>query len=340
MSLTRKRYDPRHAPHQDYLKGKYLQSKLTQAELGKSIAHFEAAIGQDRRYALAYTGLAETYILFARLGLLCGEEARERAAVNISTALEIDSDLAEAHALGGRIRHLFAADSAAAESAYIRALELSPEYVEGYVWYAELLTAAGRHAEAGHKMQRAQELAPLSVAVHADAAWICYMTRKFEDCANQAWQALVLEARFAPAQHALGLAYEQMGEGEEAITELQNAHQCSENNVAVLAGLGHACARHGRPAEAEAISSKLDDLSREQRVSPYWRAVLHTGLGDFGAALSSLEEARQENDPWLTWLGLEPRFDSLRASAAFEQFLGRTGNRGGIALSAPNCAGY
>lgn len=325
---ARKRYRSKQEPYQDYLKGKYLQNKLTKASLGKSIAHFEAAVAQDRRYAPAYTGLAETFIQFGLLGLLASRDAQARAAEMNVRALDIDPDLAEGYALRARIRQLFERDYAGAETEYKRALELDPEYVESYIWLAGLLAARGRAAEAIEKVRRAQELEALSLAIHAETAWIYYVARQYEACANQSWQALILEAHFAPAQHTLGLAYEQTGLQEEAITELSNALLCSEDNVAIVAGLGHACARIGKHSEAEMMLKKLDDLAQEQTVSPYWRSVLYSGLGEDEAALKSLERAQQQGDPWLMWLNAEPRFDRLRGSAAFERLVERAGFRG------------
>ncbi|HLH01179.1 MAG TPA: winged helix-turn-helix domain-containing protein [Bryobacteraceae bacterium] len=324
---VKKRYDSREGPYQDYRKGKYLQGKLTRAELGKSIAHFEAAIAQDRRYAPAYAGLAETYISFALLGLLPPREARRRAQENARMALEIDPSLAEARVAMARVRHLLERDCEQAEAECLRAIELEADHVEAYLEYASVLAASGRMPEALHKMRRALDVEPLSLAVLAEAAWIHYVSRNFEEAANQSWQALVLEPRFALAQHTLGLAYEQMGMSDEAITELNNARQCSENHVPILAGLAHALARSGKREEAERTLESLEELAREQHVSAYWRSIAHLGFDSESDALSALEQAVEEDDLWLVWLKAEPRFDGLRGSARFGRVVERLEER-------------
>jgi serine/threonine-protein kinase len=326
-AAARKRYDSREGPYQDYLKGKYLQSKLTRAELGKSIAHFEAAIGQDRRYAPAYAGLAETYISSGALGLLPPREARRKAQENARIALDIDPCLPEARIAMARVCHLFERECEPAEAECLRAIELHSDHVDAYMQYANVLAASGRLPEAVHKVRRALDLEPLSLTVLAQAAWIYYICRNFEEAANQSWQALILEPRFAPAQHTLGLAYEQMGLYEEAITELNNAQQCSENNVAILASVGHTLARTGKPKEVEAVLEKLSQLSREQYVSPYWLSIVHTGLGAESGALTALERAVEENDIWLIWLKTEPRFDGLRGTLGFARVRDRLEDR-------------
>ena len=112
--------------------------------------------------------------------------------------------------------------------------------------YASLLSALERHPEAIQEIRRAQQLDPLSLLINAEAAWDLYMARDFQGAMEQAWRTLAMEPRFAPAQHALGLAYQQMGMLEEAIVEFQNARVCSANHPAAAAALGYAYAIAGQ----------------------------------------------------------------------------------------------
>jgi tetratricopeptide (TPR) repeat protein len=142
---------------------------------------------------------------------------------------------------------------------------------------------------------------------------------------DQAWRTLAMEPRFAPAQHALGLAYQQLGMLEEAMVEFQNALVCSANHPAAAAALGYVYALAGQRKEAEESLRQLEP----RRVSRYWVALLHAGLGDHGSALKCLEQARDDRDVWLVWLGAEPRFDSLRSRGLLDNLLGsiRRGRR-------------
>src|SRR5947208_8520707 len=98
---------------------------MTDEDLLKSIAHFEAALRQDPNYSLAYTGLADAYSLFAFLGILPPREAFQRAKQFTTTALEIDKDLPEAHASLASIHRLFDWDWPRAEAGYLKALDLN-----------------------------------------------------------------------------------------------------------------------------------------------------------------------------------------------------------------------
>jgi DNA-binding winged helix-turn-helix (wHTH) protein len=323
------RYDPKPEAEQCYRKGKYLQNKLTEADLGKSIPHFEAAISQDPRYALAYIGLAETNTLFAVLGLLPACEAQRRSQELTSTALSIDDELSEAHTSLAAIRMLFNRDYATAEREYLRALQLDPRNAGGHHQYATFLSAMGRFAEVSEEIRLAQELDTLSLATSLAAARSHYLERRFQECVNESWQMLILEAEFAPAQHILGLAYEQMAMYDDAITEFQNACTCSGGIPCLLAALGHAYGRAGRHNEAKQVSQQLVTLARERYVSPYWQSLVCLGLSEYELALQLLAAACEHREVSLVWLNVEPRFDPIRSDSRFQSLLGTIGLGGG-----------
>jgi TolB-like protein len=307
--------------YQDYLKGRYFYNKMTEEDLSKSIAHFEAALRQDPNYSLAYTGLADTYILFAFLGILAPREACRRAKQLTKAALELDDELAEAHASSASVKRVFDWDWPGAEAGYLRALELNPNYADGHCGYASHLSSMERPEEAMREIRNAQALDPLSLVINMEVAWNLYMARDFRGALEQAWKTLVLEPRFAAAQHTLGLAYEQLEMNDEAVTEFQNARTCSGGHPCTIAALGHAYAIAGDQHEASKALRDLDQLSKGRYVSPYWGGLVYAGLGMDDLALESLEKACEQCDVWVIWLKVEPRFDRLRSSARFHNLL-------------------
>ena len=307
--------------YHDYLKGRYFQNKMTEEDLRRSVAYFEAALGAEPDCALAYAGLADTYNLLALLGSLPAKEAQGRSTEFAAAALGIDDKLAEAHIAFGSVQKLYEGDSMGAEAAYRYALALKPNDAQGHRMYASLLSALERHAEAMQEIRKAQQLDPLSLIINAEAAWDFYMARDFEGAAEQAWRTLAMEPRFAPAQHALGLAYQQMGMLEEAIVELQNARLCSANHPAAAAGLAYAYAIAGQRREAEELLQELEQLSEKRRVAAYWVALVLAGLGENSSAAKWLGRARDDRDVWLGWLAAEPRFDRLRSEGLVDDLL-------------------
>ena len=310
--------------YHDYLKGRYFQSKMAEEDLRKSVAYFEAAFNADPDCAAAQAGLADTQGLLAYLGILSADEARVHARQFAMAALRIDDRLAESHVAAAGVKRM-EWDWSEAEAAYKKAAELKPAHADGHRGYAALLSMQGRHAEALREMRRAQQLDPLSLVINADAAWTLYMARDYQGAMEQAWRTLAMEPRFAPAQHALGLAWQQMGMLEEAIVEFRNARTCSSDHPAAIASLGHAYAAAGQRADAEQMLHDLERLSESRLVSGYWTALLHFGMGDSRRAVEWLERACDTRDVWLPWLAVEPRFDTLRAEGTLDVVLGRVG---------------
>jgi tetratricopeptide (TPR) repeat protein len=132
-----------------------------------------------------------------------------------------------------------------------------------------------------------------------------------------------MEPLFAPAQHTLGLAYEQMGKPEEAIGAFQRALTGSGGNSVPLAAIAHAYASAGRRREATEKLNELRQLAREAYVPPYWLALSHAGLDEKDVAFEWLEAAYEQRDVWLVWLKCEPRFDVLRSDPRLENLLRR-----------------
>ena len=112
---------------------------------------------------------------------------------------------------------------------------------------------------------------------------------------------------------------------DEAIVELQKAVELSGGGAAQLGALGYAYALANRRAEALEIVEKLKERSREHYVPPAMVAVVFSGLGDKDQAMTWLEKAIEERDPWLTGLKVDPMFDSLRSDPRFLDLMHRVG---------------
>jgi tetratricopeptide (TPR) repeat protein len=216
---------------------------------------------------------------------------------------------------------LFDWDWPRAEAGYLKALELNPNYADGHHWYAAHLSAMGRPEEAIREIRSAQELDPLSLVINMEVAWNLYMARDFKGALEQSWKTLVLEPKFAAAQHTLGLACEQLEMNDEAVTEFQNARVCSGGHPSTIAALAHAYAAAGRNDDASEALRELEQLSQRRYVSSYWSALVYAGLGMDDLAVQALEKAWENRDVWLVWLKVEPRFDPLRSNIRFHNLL-------------------
>ncbi|MBP6001859.1 MAG: hypothetical protein KA746_00360 [Pyrinomonadaceae bacterium] len=162
-----KKYTDNPEAYQLYLQGRYHWNKRQIPEFEKAIVFFKQAIEKDPNYALAYSGLADTYAVFPIYGDFRPKDNMPQAKATALKALEIDANLAEAHTSLAKVLFDYDYDFAGAEKSFKRAIELNPNYGTAHQWYAELLSVCSRHDEAIREITKAVELDPFSVAVNA-----------------------------------------------------------------------------------------------------------------------------------------------------------------------------
>ena len=323
-ALMRKHYTQNARAYESYLQGRYFWNKRNTTGFRKAIEYFEQALAVDSNYALAYAGLADSYIRLNESGAPMNEEAVPKAKAAIMKALAIDDSLGEAHATLGFIKFRHDWDFAGADSEFKRAVELNPNYSEAHQWYAFYLLAAGKPNEADAEIKRGQELDPLSVSFNSNLAIYLFFRHDFERSLTQARKTLEMEPDFSQARATLGLSYEQKGSNKEAIAELTRAQQAS-GDVAMASWLGHALAQDGETKEARRILSEIEEHAKKNYVPPYNLAVLHAGLGERQQAMDSLEKGFADRSLRPVWVKFDPRLDGLRQDGRFVQLIQRMG---------------
>ncbi len=308
--------------YQLYLKGRYYWNKRSSDRLSKAAVFFEEAIEKDPNYALAYSGLADSYSV--PQNPLAPRDRMPKAKAAAMKALELDDTLAEAHSSLGNVKHLYDWDFAGAEREFKRAIELDPNYASAHQFYALLLMSLERWPEANDQIKRALELDPLSLIINSSAGRILYAERRYDEASEQLRKTLELDPNFARAHFFLGQVYQQKGMQEQAIAEFQKALQLDVNQY-LLAGLGYAYATSGKRDEAMKVLDQLKDLSKQRYASALGIAIIHLGMGEKDQAFEWLEKAYQERSEGLSWLAVEPRFDSVRADPRMADLIKRVG---------------
>ena len=309
--------------YQLYLRGRYFWYKRTEQGLRKSIEYYEQSIKSDPNYALAYVGLSDSYgMTTSTADTFPPREAALKAKEAALRALEIDDTLAEAHVSLGRVKMNFDWDWPAAEREFRRAIELNPAYAEAHHIYAHYLMAMKRPAEAFAESKRYLELDPLSLAANYHLGWNYLYARQYDEALAQLRRTVELDPNFVGTLLYLGWVYEQKRMYAEAIATFQKSVELSTSPL-MLASLGHAYAMAGKRDEARKILAQLDDLSKQRHVSAYDRAIIYVGLNEPEQALTWLERAYQERSQFMIYLDTDPRFDSLRNNARFQEFFRR-----------------
>jgi TolB-like protein/lipopolysaccharide biosynthesis regulator YciM len=280
--------------YQLYLLGKHCLNRWTSEGVEQAVKYFEQAIARDPNYALAYASIGYAYaeIGIGVAGALPPGEALRRANVAVAKALELDSGLAEAHAMLGYLKVASDYDWAGAEAEYKQAIELNPNSGVAYDSYSLMLSALQRYDEAIQMHRRAHELDPL--AHRMDIATTLLRAGRYEEALYAITRCLEVDPNLALAQATAGWAYLLNGMPDQGIAWLQKAAAQAPDNTQFLAQLGQALAQVGRTEEAREILRKLEDLSSRQYVSPYHFAYACTGLGDHERAIEWLERAYEQ----------------------------------------------
>ncbi len=309
--------------YEAYLKGRFHWNKRTEEGFQQAVEHFSRAIELDPLYALAYAGLADCYNLYNNYDLAPATETGPKAKAAALKALEIDSELAEAHTSLALVREVYDFDQIGADESYRRAIELNPNYSTAHHWYGLFLVQMGRSDEAIRHLQRAHELDPLSNIIGVGVAWAHYFARQNEKSIEVSRKNMHTVSGFWPSHLVLGWSYEQMRNIPEARIEFTRALELSGRNTLPLASLGHLYAISGNRREALRVLDEIQARSRQRYVSAYFPAAIYAGLGRKTEALDWLERASRERAYWLISIHVNPWFDGLRQEPRF-QHLERT----------------
>ena len=300
-----------------YLKGRFFWNKRTGEDLRKAIDYFKQATTKDPDYALAYAGLADSYLLLPNYGGASSKEALPPARAAAKKALELDDSLAEAHASLGLLATI-ELDLDRATSELERAVQLKPNYATAHHWFALSLMTLGRYAPAIAEGKRAVELDPLSLIINADFSWIYFCARRYDEAEAQARKTLEMDPRFFLAHYYLGTALQLKGHLNEAIPEFRKAFE-SNNDPYSLGILGQAYARSGQKEDARKILTRLNEQRNARRVAPYAMALVYLGLGDKEHAIDELDRGYRDGETnYLFVIKVDPLLDDLRGDPRFE----------------------
>ena len=304
--------------YEAYLRGRYHWNRQ---ELRRGIQYFQKAIAKDPTYAAAYSGLADCFSALTAWGHVPASEGCVKAKALAQKALDIDDNLAEAHA-SFALATMYEFDFRTAEREFERAIELNPRYATGHHLFGFCLGVMGRYEEAYTEIQRAIRLDPLPSFTKAFLGYMFIYAHRYDQAIEQFLKTLELDSHSAPAHGGLGWAYRCKGMHGEAITALRKAVDLWRH-PSPLAWLGEAYAAAGCRDEAREILDQLNALSKERYVTAYGIARVYAALGQNEEALGSLETAYRDHADWMLLLKVDPCFGALRPDPRFKDLMRR-----------------
>ncbi|WP_239461279.1 tetratricopeptide repeat protein [Occallatibacter savannae] len=303
-----------------YFRGRYHLSKGSEDEINKGIEYFRQGIEHSPEDARNYAAMADSYLALSDY-YVSPAAVLELGKQSALKALQLDGNLAETHVSLGAIRFLYDWNWPEAEKEFAQAVKLNPNSSDAHMWRGVFLAQMGRSDEAISEIKVAESLDPLSVAVHVNAGWVYYLARR-EAQAVQEWRKILdIDPHFTVTHASLWIAYIKQAEAGAALYR-PSAGDADALQLAAITGRE---AVSGNRAEAERLLSRLDSISKRHYVCPYEMATAHAVLGDKEKALDWLNRGLKERSACMPDLKADPRLDSLRSDARFQEFLKRVG---------------
>jgi TolB-like protein/DNA-binding winged helix-turn-helix (wHTH) protein/tetratricopeptide (TPR) repeat protein len=337
QTLLAKRYTTNPEAYELYIQGRYRLHEAGGAGTGRSVrltsqeaAHdfFQKAVDKDPQYALAWAGLAQTYINMgwfsdrgARLPPATAYPKAETAALK---ALQLDDKLSEAHVAIGAVKAAWYLDYAGAEREFVRAVELSPKNIGAHVWLAHLVQSLGRFDEAIALRKRSLEIDPLDANLQWGLANAYLTAHRYDAALRQLNVVLGMDPNYYEARVAQLRVAVAQGRYDEAIAMGRRLVATDPANTHGLSFLGWAYGMAGRKAEAREILQSLQQQDDKHHLSPLAFAVVYMGMDDRDAVLRVLEKALVDRT-YAVRLKTEPVFDPLHSDPRFIALLHKGG---------------
>ncbi|MEO7134731.1 MAG: winged helix-turn-helix domain-containing protein [Vicinamibacterales bacterium] len=295
-----------------YERGRVAASRRSEEGLRNAVELFNRAISLAPGYDAAYVGAADAWSLLASYGLNEPQSALARSRAFASQALTLNPNSAEAHASMGRTAMIAEWDWEASEQHFVRALAINSNYATAHQWYAYLLSATGRHAEAQREARRASELEPLSLNSATALGLVYYLARQFDDAAITLRRVLEIDPDFPQARRNLALVMTMQGNHAEAVAECRRVLGLTNDSAASLAELAWALGKSGDLAGAREVLARLEERAATGYVAADTLAIALLGAGERNRAVDAMTRAVSNRAGGLTHLAVDPRWDELR----------------------------
>jgi adenylate cyclase len=305
-----------------YLRGRSQWNKRSDEGLRSAIEFFHKAIAIDPGYALAYSGVADSYAVLAINGHIPKTEGLPKAKEYAIKALEIDDTLAEAHVSLAMALEAHDWDWAGSEREFKKAIEINPSYATAHHWYALLLQLLGRFDEALREIHRAQELDPLSMVINSAIIWVYNTAGEYDKAIEHGRRWLEMEPNSGFAHLHLASTYSRKKMHAEAIREARAAAaDSSVSHWTYMEDLDYYYAQSGDLQEAQKIFTEILERSKTQYVSPTFFALHYLALGDEARMFEYLQKAYEERNMLIGLCRFDPDFAKYRHDPRYTELL-------------------
>jgi tetratricopeptide (TPR) repeat protein len=289
-----------------YLKGRVYWNERTKADVNKALKFFEQAIKIDPGFALGYSGLADCYNIFVNYAWMAPDRARPLAKSFSTKALQLDENIAEAHASLG-LTLLLSWDFRSAERELKRAIELRPNYAPAYYWYAQLLLFQRRYGESFSQDQKGFEIDPFSAWANTRMANCLADMDRIDEAMERFQRAMELSPNSAGVFASKSVVLARLGKTDAAIEEARKAVELDKNPDTEV-NLAWVYAVAGKKNEAKAILTEIESKGSDESFSPAFIGAVKLELGESEEGFRLIERGFEERDDGVLYFGCLPEF--------------------------------
>jgi eukaryotic-like serine/threonine-protein kinase len=313
--------------YQLYLQGRFYWNRRTVVGVNKAIDYFQQAIAKDPNFALAYSGLADSYFSLARnSAALSPKEAGAKARQAAEKALEIDASLSEAHASMALILLIFEWNFAEAERQFRRAIDLNPAYPYAHQWYGELLWSTGRYEESIAEVRKAVQLEPFASILRINLGLALMFAKHYSEAEQEFRKTLEMDPNYPIAHYGFAQLLIAESRPEDAVAEMEKAVKLLPDSSYYRAYLAYALAKAGKTEDARKILGELTEEAKTKYVSWLGIADIYSGLGEKDHAFAALELAYQQGDTRMSGIRARADLNSYaRSDPRFAEILQKVG---------------
>jgi TolB-like protein len=313
--------------YQLYYKGRSLFFQRGMS-LFEALKCFKAALKIDPNYALAYSGLADTYVMLSFHGYLSPFECWLEAIPAAQNSLKYGRDLGETHNTIGVIALLHDRNLEIAEKEFEKALKINPSHIQTRAWYGLFCLTFMREAfeEGIEQFRIAIKTDPLSSYAHSNYALILTTCNNFEEAIDSGEYAVKLDAESLMARYNLGYTYLWSGFEDKALKQCQIALKFSKRHAWILHLISLTYLKLDQPEKALKIFEEMEMRYRDQYFPPSNLAIVAAALGKAEYALELAHKAVDIIDPYLPFVMTNLKdSEALRNIPGFDEIRNRLG---------------
>jgi serine/threonine protein kinase len=268
-----KRHTQDKEAHNLYLKGKYFWYRRYKGDMIRAVGFYQKAIDKDPDYALPYVGIADVFNIMGQWAYILPKEAYTRSKAMLQKAMEIDSELSELYSSLGFMTAGYEWDFVKADKYLQRSIELNPNNTFAHGWRGEFLATTEHFSEALAAVETAVASDPLFGLIYSLLGIVLALSGKAEAGREQIQKSIAMDPDNPMPYLFLGMiCLAKPADPEKAVEYLEKAVGFGLHFA--YGHLGAAYALQGRSDEALQILEKLDQIEKENFISPLKRSLV------------------------------------------------------------------